>query len=317
LKIVYLDSATLQGKDLSFQGLEDLGTLQVHPRSSKDQIIPRSQDVDVLIVNKVVIDKTVIDACPQLKYIIVSATGYNNVDIQYAAEKNIPVSNVRGYSTEGVVQHVFSMMLNGVNRVAYYNSEVKSGRWEKNLDFCFYDHSIRELNGKVLGIYGLGTIGRRVAQIAQAFGMKVIAYHRNKEKLIHPVAEMVSIKKLLCESDILSLHAPLNQESEHFINERNLAKMKDGAIIINTARGGLIDEEALYYALANGKLAFAALDTLNQEPPIDGNQLIGLNNCIITPHQAWAGFESRQRLLQGLIENIKAYKANKVINQVN
>lgn len=317
MNIVYLDAATLQGKDISLEDVNGLGDFQSYSRSSPGEVIKRAKDADILIVNKVIVDQRVIDACHNLKYIVVSATGYNNVDISYAARKGIPVSNVKGYSTEGVVQHVFALILNGLNKVAYYNEEVSKGRWQRSPDFCFYDHSIKELNGKILGIYGLGTIGNRVAQVAQAFGMKVIAYHRNAEKLIHPLAEMVTTDSLLRKSDILSLHAPLNDESRLFINRENLSKMQKGSILINTARGGLVDEEALYDALINHQLSFAALDTLDSEPPKDGSKLIGLENCIITPHQAWANYESRMRLLNGILENIKGFLSNKIVNQVN
>jgi len=317
LKIVFLDTATTTGEDLSLDSLKNYGTFIHYERTAPDEIIERAKDADILIVNKVVIDKKVIDACPHLRYILVSATGYNNVNIDYARQVEIPVSNVKGYSTEGVVQHVFSLILKGLNQVDYYNQEVKENRWNSSEDFCFYDHSIRELNGKTLGIYGLGTIGSRVVQVGQAFGMNAIAYHPDPNSLIHPVAQLVDQDELLSRSDILSLHAPLNEASRHFINADSLKKMKRGSILINTARGGVVDENALANSLKENHLSFAGIDTLPEEPPTKGSPLIGLENCFVTPHIAWATYDSRQRLISRLEENIKAFFAGKINNQVN
>ncbi len=296
--------------------LYSLGDVVVYPRTKAKEIILRSSKAEVIITNKVVLQEEHFKQLPELKLIVLAATGFNNIDINAAREYGISVCNVRGYSTESVVQHTFSLMLGLLNRVEHYDKKVKEGKWASCEDFSFYDHSITELSGKVLGIIGYGTIGKRVAQIGAAFGMTVLAYRRNPKGEYDAFCQMVSLIDLYKRSDIISCHAPLNEDSYQMINKRSLAIMKPSAIIINTARGGLINEEDLSKALVRGVIAGAGLDTLSAEPP-QNNPLIDAPRCLITPHQAWASKESRIQLIEGMVKNIKGYQDGKLINVVN
>ncbi len=315
MTIVFLDAYTLDADGLDISGLSELGDLYRYDRSTTAETIARSQDADILISNKAVINRSVIDELPNLKYIVVAATGYNVVDVGYAAEKGIPVSNVSGYSTEGVVQHTFSLMLALLNQVGWYNEQVTSGTWQSCPDFSFYN-TINELAGKTIGIIGYGTIGSRVAEVAHAFRMKVIAHHYAPERKWFKQVDFLSLEEVFKQSDFLTLHAPLTTETDSIINQQSLSTMKPTAYLINTGRGGLVDESALDSALKDGAIAGAAIDVLSTEPPGE-NLLIQNEKCIITPHIAWASRESRERLRDGIIENIKNYQLNKIINQVN
>jgi len=318
MNIVHLDVYTTIMDGLSMDQLHDLGNLTIYNSTKPDQIIERSKNADILIVNKVILSKEIIEKLPNLKYICVSATGYNNIDIEYAASKDIPVSNVAGYSTNGVAQHVFAMLLSVLNKVDYYSNEVDNGKWVQAKDFTFYDHSIFELSNMTMGIFGFGTIGQKVGEIANAFGMKVIATHRHEKRDKKDWVEFVSFEELCKHSDVISLHTSLNESTEGIINNKSIQLMKKKAILINTARGGLINETDLAENLKNNTIGYACLDVLSSEPPSPDNPLLNIKNCIITPHIAWASYESRQKLIDGLYQNIQSFVAeNKILNQVN
>ena len=318
MKIVHLDTftATMDGLGLTpFDGFEDF----VHYKNtSPDKVIKRAKDADILITNKVEVDESAIDQLPNLKYICVCASGYNNVDIKAAKKRGIPVSNVSGYSTNSVVQHVFSLALHALINVAYYDEEVMDGRWQETGQFTFYDHSIRELNGMTLGIYGYGTIGHKIANVANAFGMNIIVTKRNVPVNNLDNVEYVDFETLIAKSDILTLHSSLNPSNEGIMNKGVFQKMKPTSVLINTARGGLINEADLAVALNNDELSFACLDVLSQEPPQHNNPLLNAKNCIITPHIAWTSLEARKKLLAGVANNIKAFINHEpLLNVVN
>ena len=318
MKIVHLDTYTSTMDGIGLEPLDGFPDFVHYKNTSPDKVIKRAQDADIIITNKVVIDETMINKLPNLKYICVNATGYNNVDIEAAKKKNIPVSNVSGYGTNSVVQHVFSLALHAIVNVAYYDEEVMDGRWQESGQFTFYDHSIRELNGMTMGIYGYGTIGKKVAQIANAFGMKVIATRRNTSDDQSDDVQYADFEELLSKSDVLTLHSALNASNEGIMNKEAFKKMKSSAILINTARGGLINESDLAQALNNDEISFACLDVLSQEPPLSNNPLLQAKNCIITPHIAWTSFEARKKLLAGVASNIEAFIAKKpLLNVVN
>jgi len=316
-KIVVLDGYTLNPGDIKWNKLEALGELNVHRRTPSSDIVKRAKDANILIVNKVVLDKDTLKQLKHLKLICVSATGYNNVDLETATELDITVCNVAGYSTESVAQHVFSMLLYFTNQVASHNKSVMDGNWEKSKDFTYSLKVIQELKDLTMGIYGLGRIGNKLADIALAFNMKVIAHHKHPERDKRKGVEFVSWEGLLRKSDVLSLHAPLTDANTGIINQENLSKMKPSAYLINTGRGGLINEIDLKEALENKIIAGAGIDVLSEEPPKNGNVLIGAKNCLITPHQAWTSKSARIRLLDGVIGNIRAYIAGKPTNVVN
>ena len=314
MKIVFLDHHTLNADGLSLDALSVLGEVKAYPRTDGSTLMDRCKGAEVLISNKVILERDTLVKLPQLKLIVIAATGYNNVDIETCKEIGIKVCNVREYSTESVAQHTMALILRLVNKIQYYAEEVNNGRWHASQDFSFYDHSIFELKGKTIGIVGYGTIGQRVARIASAFGMNVLAFRRSPfvKDSFSTYADLPEVFK---ESDIISLHAPLNADSKELINKQTLALMKPSALLINTARGGLINELDLAAALNSGAIAGAALDTLNVEPPID-SPLIGLPNCVVTPHIAWASINSRKNLLDGIIQNIIAFQDNAPINVI-
>lgn len=318
MKIIHLDSFTSTMDGLELTELEKFEDFTAYKNTSSEKVVKRSKDANILITNKVELTKEVIDQLPNLKYICVAATGYNVVDVKYATKKGIPVSNVSGYSTDGVVQSVFAHLLNVLINIPFYDEEVMDGRWQKTGSFSFYDHSIKELAGKTLGIYGFGTIGQKVGQVAAAFGMKVIATSRNPERDKKDWATLVDFETLCRESDFITLHASMNDTNEGIIDKYSLANMKPTAILVNTGRGGLIVEKDLAEALDNDVINYACLDVLSSEPPEDSNPLLHAKNCIITPHIAWASIESRERLIKGVAENIESFiKGDKILNQVN
>lgn len=316
INIVVLDGIGVNPGDLSWNGLKELGELSTYENTPNDMILERANDADVIIVNKCVFNDTVFSSLPKLKYIIESATGYDNIDVKSAGKYNIPVSNVRGYSTESVVQHTFSLIFALINRTEYYSQQVSAGRWSDNDFFTFWDSTIFELSGKTLGLYGFGQIGKRVAQVAQAFGMNVIACRKDPSKGYSEGVTHAEFDELLANSDILSLHAPLTSENAGIIDLSKLKKMKPSALLINTARGKLVNESDLAYALNNEIIAGAGLDVLSQEPPDHNNPLLKAVNCIITPHQAWTSIEARKKLMQGLIDNVRTFLDGNIINQV-
>lgn len=315
-KIVVLDGHTLNPGDLAWDALAALGNLKVYDRTAQNQIYQRAKTAEILIVNKVDLDSYMFSRLRKLKYVCVSATGYNNIDLAGAEHWKIPVSNVAAYGSIAVAQHVFALILHFSNQVAAHHQDVQNGGWANCPDFSYWKYPIQELHGKTLGIYGLGKIGQKVADIALAFGMKVIAHHKHPQRDAREGISFVNWEKLLQESDFISLHAPLNAQNQGIINTAALKEMKSTAYLINTSRGGLIVEADLKIALQTGSIAGAALDVLSVEPPAKDHMLMGIPNCIITPHQAWASQQSRQRLMDILVKNIQAFLAGKPINLV-
>lgn len=319
MKIVNLDGCTTNPGDLSWEGIERLGEYTVYDRTAPDKIVERAKGAEILIVNKTVIDRNLLDALsPELKYIGLQSTGYNVVDCEYARELGITVCNIPAYSTNAVAQLVFAFILQITNEVTLHSNAVMDGEWCQCPDFCFWKKPLTELDGKTIGIIGFGSIGHRVAVIAEAFGMNVLAYNpRPKDKLDLKTIQFVDMDTLLAESDIITCHCPLTPQTENLINKENIAKMKKTAILINTSRGPVVDEQALADALNNDMLMAAGLDVLKVEPARADNPLLKAKNCFITPHIAWAAKETRARLLRILEENIVAYLNGKPQNVVN
>jgi glycerate dehydrogenase len=274
-------------------------------------------DADVLLTNKVVLDRETILALQKVRYIGVLATGYNVVDATAARERGIPVTNVPGYSTRSVAQLVFALILELTHHVGHHAQTVREGRWSRSEDFCYWDTPLLELDGLTLGIIGFGQIGREVANIAQALGMRVLVHSRTKPAELPPDAQWVSLNELLCRADIASLHCPLTPDTRHLINSERLALMKPTAFLINTSRGPLVEEAVLADALNSGRLAGAGLDVLSAEPPPPSNPLLTAKNCLITPHIAWASKAARRRLMQITAANLRAFLAGQPQNVVN
>lgn len=315
-KIVFLDSYTLFSDNISRQPLESLGEITFYDRTPSELVIERAKDSEIVLTNKCKITKEIIAQLPNLRYIGVTATGYNVVDTQAAKDAGIIVTNAKNYSTNSVAQHTFALMLTLLTRIDNYAPKVAE-EWTRTPDFCYYYHSMTELSGKTLGLVGLGDIAQKVAKIALAFDMRVVANRRNPLKGGMNEIELVSLDELLEMSDFVSLHCPLTIDNEAFINQERLSKMKKTAYIINTARGALINEKDLADALNNGTIAGAGLDVLSVEPPSAENPLLSAKNCIITPHQAWATVEARTRLLEIVAENIRMFWAGNPQNVVN
>lgn len=313
--IVLTDCNTVNAGDLDLKVLEEFGNVTYYPETSKEQIAERIKDADIVILNKTVIGKAEIDAAPHLKMIALFATGYNNIDVSYAREKGIDVCNAGSYSTGAVAQQVFAYILAHASKVADYDSDVKNGDWIRSRLFCFFSRPTYELEGKTLGIFGFGAIGSRIADIALAFGMRVIATNRSPKS--HSGVEFVDFDTLLTESDYLSVNCPLNSETAEIFNAAAFEKMKVGLYFINTARGGVIVEEALADALNSGKLAGAAIDVLTCEPMQKDCPLLNAKNITITPHVAWAPLQTRQRLLSIVASNVKAFINGNPTNVVN
>ena len=315
-KIIFLDAYTNNPGDITFEPVSALGDFVAYDRTSMDQLGERVKNAEIVIVNKFRVDETSLAMMEHVKYIVVAATGYNNIDVAAVKKRGIPVSNVSGYSIHSVAQHVFASIFALLNRHEYYDAEVKAGRWAKSPDFCFYDHPIFELFGKTMGIIGYGDIGRRVGDLALAFGMKVIVHTRDTTKPKPDSIAFVDLDTLLVESDFISLHCPLTVETNQMIRKENLQKMKPTTILINTGRGALINEMDLFYALDHGVIRAAALDVLIQEPPSLQNPLLNHPNCLVTPHIAWAGQDARKKLIQGIADNIKSYQDGSPMNIV-
>lgn len=306
-KIVVLDGHTLNPGDLSWDKLRALGQVSVYEHSLPEQIPERAAAAGVILVNKAVIGEAQLARLPALKCICVTATGYNNIAVEAARARGITVCNAIGYGTDSVAQHVFALLLELTNKARAHHDSVQEGQWGRIPHFCYTLGSIPELAGKVMGIYGFGRIGQRVAAIARAFGMQVIATHKHPERDARPGVAFVPLDTLFEQSDVISLHAPLTEENAGIVNTALLSRMKPTAYLINTGRGGLIDEGALKLALQSARLAGAALDVLSEEPPRNGNVLFDAPNCLVTPHMAWATREARQRLLDITVENVKAF----------
>lgn len=318
MKIVVLDARALNPGDLSYDCLKQFGEVTLYQHTdSEEETIQRIGGHEIVLVNKVPITERVLDACPNIRLICVQATGYNIVDCAACAARNIPVTNVPSYGTAAVAQFTFALMLELCHRIGHHDYVVHQGKWCACTNFCFWDTPQMELAGKTIGIIGFGRIGQAVAKLAKAFGMEVLAYTRTPRPEHHALAECVDLNTLYARSDFISLHCPLFQENAKMINKESIRKMKDGAILINTARGGLLDEEAVAAALASGKLRAAAVDVISEEPMRRDNPLLSAPNCIITPHIAWAPKESRQRLLDCVVENIRSFLYGNTQNVVN
>ena len=318
MKIVILDSNALNPGDMSWDQFSAFGKVVTYPRTTdKQSVISRIGDADIVLLNKVPIDGEILDACPSIKLICCLSTGYNVVDIQAARKRNIPVCNVPAYSTAAVSQFTFALLLELCHRVGHHDQTGHGGKWASCPDFCYWDTPQMELAGKTMGIIGFGRIGQAVGRIAAAIGMNVLAYSRTRRPEGEDIAKYVDLDTLLAESDVISLHCPLFPETENLINAGTIAKMKDGVILLNTARGQVIDEEAVANALHSGKLRGAAMDVVSQEPILPNNPLLNAPNCIITPHMAWAPMETRQRILDVTVDNINGFLTGNPINVVN
>lgn len=317
VRIVILDGYTSNPGDLSWKPLEDIGQLTVYDRTRPDEIIGRAKDAEVVLTNKVCLRRQEIEQLPSLKYIGVLATGYNVVDLEAAREHGITVTNVPAYSTESVAQMVFSHLLTVTNHTEHYAIQNRAGKWTASPDFSYWDTPLTELAGKTFGIVGLGNIGQRVAAIASAFGMKVIAFTSKPADLLPKYIKKISWYGLLEESDVLSLHCPLTPDTHHLINRDALQKMKSSAILINTGRGPLVNDQVVAEALHDNRLRAFCADVLTEEPPKSDNPLLKCENAYITPHIAWASNEARIRLIDIAINNVKAFIEGKPVNVVS
>ena len=317
MKITILDGYTANPGDLSWEALTHIGELTVYDRTGTEEIVPRAKDADIILTNKVCLRKQEIERLPRLKYIGVLATGYNVVDLEAAREHGIVVTNVPAYSTESVAQMVFAHLLTVTNRTEHYTLLNRDGQWTACPDFCYWDTQLTELAGKTFGIVGLGNIGRRVAAIAQAFGMKVIAYTSKSAGQLPSGIGKRAIDELLKESDVLSLHCPLTPETHHLINRQTLQLMKSSAILINTGRGPLVANQDVADALNAHRLGAYCADVMSEEPPQADDPLLRCEHAFVTPHIAWATREARVRLIDVAVGNVKAFVANKPVNVVS
>ena len=320
MKIVVLDGYTENPGDLSWAELAALGELTVYDRTSYTEsplIAERIGDAEIVVMNKTPISRATIDACPNIRLIAVLATGYNVVDYNYAREKGIPVVNVPAYGTASVSQYSIALLLEICHHIGHHSASVHAGKWASNPDWCYWDYPLIELEGKTIGIIGFGRIGRQVGRIARAMGMRVLAYSRTETEEGRAIAEYVPLDTLLAEADVVSLHCPLFPETAGIINRESIAKMKDGVILLNNARGQLVNEVDLVEALASGKVAAAGLDVVSTEPIKADNPLLKAPNCIITPHMSWGSRSSRQRIMDCTVENVRAFLAGQPQNVVN
>lgn len=317
MKIVILDGHTVVQEDLSWEELGGFGDLTYYERTPDDQVISRIGDADMVITSKCILGKNIIDNAPNIKYIGIIATGYNNVDIAYAKEKDITVTNIPSYSTDSVAQFAFSLLLETVNQVGRHNISVHNGDWEKSVDFCYCRSPQTEIAGKTLGIVGYGNIGKKVASLGNAFGMDVIVHssHMGSSGKNTDI-RFVDLGELLKTSDFVSLHCALTEENRNMIDRDSLSSMKKSAILINTSRGPLVNEDELADSLKSGEIAAAALDVLAEEPPQKRSPLMDLDNCIITPHIAWSTREARQKLIDIAVGNVRSFLAGKPVNTV-
>ena len=316
MNIVILDGYSANPGDLSWDELKTMGEVTVYDRTSPSETVARAAEADIVLTNKVVIGKEEMALLPHLKYIGVLATGYNVVDIETAHERGVTVTNVPAYSTESVAQMVFAHLLNVTNRTDHYATQNRQRRWTENEDFCYWDFQHMELAGKTFGIIGLGNIGRRVAEIALAFGMKVKALTSKSADTLPTGIEKADLETVLTTSDVISLHCPLTDTTHHLINHKTLQLMRPSTILINTGRGPLVDDQAVASALTSGQLAAFCADVLTKEPPKADNPLLSQPNAFITPHIAWATQEARTRLLQVAISNVEAFLNAKPQNVV-
>ena len=320
MKIVVLDGYTENPGDLSWEELGKLGELTVYDRTSltdEAEAIARIGDAEIVFTNKTPITRKVLDACPGIRFISLLATGYNCVDYAYAREKGIPVANVPTYGTASVGQFAIALLLEICHHIGHHDASVHAGNWERCADWCYWDYPLIELAGKTMGIIGFGRIGQTTGRIARAMGMEVLAYDSHPSDAGRAIAEYVDLDALLSRSDVVALHCPLFPETEGIINRETIAKMKDGAILLNNSRGPLVVEQDLADALNAGKLAAAGLDVVSTEPIRGDNPLLKAKNCIITPHISWAPKESRQRIMDCAVSNVKAFLSGSPVNVVN
>lgn len=317
MKIVHLEGNAVNPGDLSWEVLNRFGDVTVYERTAPEEAVERIGDAEIVLINKTPITAQLLDQCPNLHLVCVQATGYNVVDCEAAKARGVLVCNVPAYGTNAVAQFTFSLLLELCNRVAHHDKLVHAGKWCSCPSFCFWDTPQMELAGKTIGIIGFGKIGRAVGTIANAFGMKVLAYNRSRCPEGEEIGEYVDLDTLLRNSDIISLHCPLTPETQGLINAQTIAKMKDGAILLNTARGPLLNEQDVTDALRSGKLRGAAVDVVSQEPMLPDNPLLTAPNCIITPHMAWTPVESRQRIIDCTVSSIEGYLNGKPVNTVN
>ncbi len=318
IKIVVLDGYTENPGDLSWDALGSLGRLTVYDRSTPAQVLERIGDAEVVYVNKVVLNRQILEACPNLKFVGVLATGYNVVDVKAAKELGIVVSNIPTYGTAAVAQFAIAMLLEICHRFAHHADAVRAGRWTASPDFCFWDYPLIELDGKTMGIIGFGRIGQATAKIAQAMGMKVLAFDSYKNPALESATcRYVELDELLAASDVIALHCPLFPETQGIVNKHTIAKMKDGVIILNNSRGPLVVEQDLADALNSGKVYAAGLDVVSTEPIKADNPLLKAKNCFISPHISWAAKESRSRLMDIAVENLRQFKNGTPVNVVS
>lgn len=320
MKIILPDGYTVNPGDLSYDSLKALGetVIRDYTPNDPDTVVELIGDAEAVLVNKIVMTADIMDRCPNLRYIGVQATGYNVVDTAAARQRGITVTNVPAYSTPSVAQFTLALLLELTCHAAHHDNAVKEGRWCSCRDFCFWDMPVMELDGKTMGIIGFGSIGRAVGRLAKALGMKVLATGSRPCPEGLAIADAyVDVDTLLAQSDVVSLHCPLFPETHHIINAESIAKMKDGALLVNTARGPLVDQDALTAALNSGKLGGAALDVVEVEPMLETNPLLHAKNCVITPHIAWASHEARGRLLDTVVENLKCWMEGHPQNVVN
>lgn len=317
MKIVILDGYGLNPGDLSWQALESLGELEIYPRTAPEDVIDRCFDAEIVLTNKVLFNKKILVSLPRLKYIGVLATGYNVVDVDAASNLDIVVTNIPAYSTDSVTQNTFAHILAMANRVEHYTMQNRAGKWSKSPDFVYWDTPLIELAGKTMGIVGLGAIGMKVARLARCFGMEVFAYTSKASTELPEGIQKTTFDGLLAVSDILSLHCPLNHSTREIINASSIAKMKRGALLVNTGRGPLVNERDVAEALRSGQLGGYGADVMCQEPPSADNPLFSAPNAYITPHVGWATYEARQRLVEIATGNVKAFIEGKPVNTVN
>ncbi|WP_288226993.1 D-2-hydroxyacid dehydrogenase [uncultured Enterococcus sp.] len=320
MKIVVLDGYALNPGDLDWQGFEAFGEVTVYDRTSftdKQEIIDRIGEAEAILTNKTPIDEEILSAVPKLKYIGVVATGYNVVDVAAARKRNIPVTNIPSYGTDAVAQFTFALLLEIANQVGVHNASVQQGEWQRSTDFTYQKTPLMELRGKTIGLIGYGEIAQATATIAHAFNMKVIYWNHRPKKAQEDWAKQVSIEEIYQQADIISLHVPQTSETEKMINQKTIARMKEGVILLNTARGGLLDEAAVADALNRGQIFAAGVDVVSKEPMTKDNPLMSAKNCIITPHIAWRPLETRERLMEIAVDNFAAYLAGKEKNVVN
>jgi len=315
MKIVVLDGHALNPGDLSWEALHTLGTCEVFERSAPGEVLSRTRDAEVVLTNKTVLSAETLSALPKLRYIGVLATGYNVVDVAAARARGITVTNIPGYGTRSVAQHTMALLLELANHVGLHAQQAAQGKWSEAKDWCYWDRPLLELDGLTMGIVGYGAIGRYVAELARAFGMKILATSRKRQETGSDI-RWVPLDELLGSSDVVSLHCPLTDETRSIINARSLALMKPTAFLINTSRGPLINEPALAAALHAGQIAGAALDVLSAEPPPLDHPLLSAPNCLITPHHAWASGAARARLLAAAVENLRAFLIGSPVNVI-